>query len=80
MEVERQRFGDAILVAVGGEIVMPLPGLAFEGGFYIDLDLLGIEPVAKKLKGGAEQARVASTGLMEEANMTFISEGTPGMM
>ncbi len=44
---------------MGGEIIMPLPDLAFEGGFGIDLDLLDVELIAEQLECWLDQPGVA---------------------
>jgi hypothetical protein len=64
VEVERQRLGDAVLRVMGGEVVVPLPGLTRGGGLGVDLDLLDIELVGtENLPGGLDEPRVmAETG------------------
>src|SRR3954452_17460953 len=58
VQVEGERRGHAVLRVVGGEIVVPLPDLALEGGLGVDLDLLDVELVAQELEGRLDQPRM----------------------
>ena len=59
MQVERERLGHAVLAVVRGEVVMPLPDFAGEGGLHVDLDLLDVEVLAQDLLRRLDQARMA---------------------
>ena len=52
---------------MGGEVVVPLPDIALERGFYVDLDLLDVEVVAGNLLRRLDQARVAHQTVEEIA-------------
>src|SRR6185437_1408102 len=60
MKIEGERRCDAILLMVSGEIIVPLPDLAFERGLGVDLDLLDIELLlAEELERRLDQPRMA---------------------
>ena len=67
MEIERQRLRHAILLVVGGEVVVPLPDVAGEGLLGVHLDLLDVEVIAEDLFRGLYEARVAHEARVDVA-------------
>ena len=54
-DVHRPRLGHAVIARPGAVILMPLPDIAFEGRFGVDLVLVHVELFAKDLLDRLDQ-------------------------
>ena len=59
-DIHRARFRHAVIAMPGAEILVPLPNLAVEGGFRVDLVLMHVELLAEQLFDRADQPRMGA--------------------
>src|SRR5215472_138483 len=54
------RLRHAVIARPGAVILVPLPDIALERGFGVDLELMHVESLAKHLLDGADQPRMTA--------------------
>ena len=71
VQVERERLGHPVLAVVRREVVVPLPGLALEGGLHVHLDLLHVQLVGAEELGRGCLAMEISPAYVDVAVRRF---------